>query len=576
MSHEREQHWMADAGAERKGGRWRPPTIVGSLAAALLAAACGGGGGGAELQALRSEAVGALLASVTQDSTLLLASGDSVRVSATTLDFYQGRGSQAAWTGPKGPLPEARALHEAIGRAGDDGLPSERYRHDVATGVLAALEAKGDARLTDSLTVRYLADLDVLLTEGFNRLARDLTLGMLDPEQAGLDYRIAQEAPPEGRLLNRVLAGETPAQLVATLRPSLPQYERMRASLVTFREAESRVWPRIEADTTLKEGARGASISQLRERLMAGVDAEEARLASTGAADPSLFDADLVRAVQHFQDRHALESDGVVGAATVRELNHTAAEWVAELQLNLDRWRWLPRDLGERYVLVNIAGFELEVIDQGRVIEAMSVVVGQDSRETPVFADSIQYVVVNPYWNVPDGIMARTITPGIAADPNYLAKNDMEIVDGRVRQRPGPKNSLGRYKFIFPNEFDVYLHDTPDGHLFSRTERAFSSGCVRIERPQDFARMLLELQSSQDPDALDGILATGSERWLKLDRPLPVYLLYFTAWAHEDGTVRFYHDVYGRSEAMDGQADEMRPPGDLMGARATGGAAPPL
>jgi murein L,D-transpeptidase YcbB/YkuD len=228
--------------------------------------------------------------------------------------------------------------------------------------------------------------------------------------------------------------------------------------------------------------------------------------------------------------------------------------------MNLDRWRWLPNDLGARYVLVNVAGFELEVVDEGVTIEAMNVVVGKRDTETPIFTDSIRHVVVNPYWNVPDGIMARTITPGIAADPNYLAAHDMEVFEGRVRQRPGPKNSLGRYKFIFPNEFDVYLHDTPDGHLFARTERAFSSGCVRIERPRDFARLLLRLQSDEDPDRLDAILATGKEQWIALDRPLPVFLLYFTAWAQDNGTVRFHHDVYGRDEALDGQAEEMEAP----------------
>lgn len=257
---------------------------------------------------------------------------------------------------------------------------------------------------------------------------------------------------------------------------------------------------------------RDAAAARLRARLVAGVDGEEAELARAGEADPSLFDADLVRAVQRFQIRHAL---------------------------------------------VNIAGFELEVVDGGRVNEAMNVVVGAELTETPIFADSIRYVVVNPYWNVPDGIMERTIAPAMARDPNYLRDHDMEMVDGRVRQRPGPQNSLGRYKFIFPNEFDVYLHDTPDGHLFARTERAFSSGCVRIERPRDFARMLLRLQSSQDPDALDEILAAGAEQWIALDRPLPVFLLYFTAWAQEDGTVRFHHDVYGHNEAMGEQSVDL-------------------
>jgi L,D-transpeptidase YcbB len=528
------------------------------VAVLLLAAACGR----EETEPFAGDAVRATLSSATAGSTILLAGGDTVRISETTLEFYRGRHWQAAWMGSKGPLGRGVAVHEAIGAARDDGLPPARYRHEVITGLFAALEARGDARLSDSDAAQYRADLDILLTEGFNRLARDLVIGMIDLEQAGLDQRIEQDEPPDAALLNRLVAGEAPGELVATLRPSLPQYERMRAALAVFREVESRgEWVSIEADTTLREGMRDASVARLRARLVAGVNGEEAELARAGEADPSLFDTDLFRAVQRFQIRHALEPDGVVGATTARELNHTVAEWIAELQLNLDRWRWLPRELGERYVLVNIAGFELEVVDGGRVIEAMNVVVGAELTETPIFADSIRYVVVNPYWNIPDGIMERTIAPAMARDPNYLRDHDMEMVDGRVRQRPGPQNSLGRYKFIFPNEFDVYLHDTPDGHLFARTERAFSSGCVRIERPRDFARMLLQLQSSQDPDTLDEILATGAERWIALDRPLPVFLLYFTAWAQEDGTVRFHHDVYGHDEAMGEQAVEMAQPG---------------
>jgi len=462
------------------------------VAVLLLAAACGR----EETEPFGGDAVRSTLSSATAGSTILLAGGDTVRISETTLEFYRGRHWQAAWMGSKGPLGRGVAVHEAIGAAWDDGLPPARYRYEVITGLFAALEARGDARLSDSDAAQYRADLDILLTEGFNRLARDLVIGMTDPEQAGLDQRIQQDEPPDGALLNRVVAGEAPGDLVATLRPSLPQYERMRAALAAFREVESRgEWVSIEADTTLREGIRDASVARLRARLVAGVNGEEADLARAGEADPARFDADLVRAVQRFQIRHALEPDGIVGATTARELNHTVAEWIAELQLNLDRWRWLPRHLGERYVLVNIAGFELE------------------------------------------------------------------MVDGRVRQRPGPQNSLGRYKFIFPNEFDVYLHDTPDGHLFARTERAFSSGCVRIERPRDFARMLLRLQSSQDPDTLDEILAAGAEQWMALDRPLPVFLLYFTAWAQEDGTVRFHHDVYGHDEAMGEQTVEMAQPG---------------
>ncbi len=535
--------------------RSRAPILTVVLAAGLLAAACGED---RDLKTLRTSAVAELLASVSGDSVLRLSDGDTLYISAATLAFYHGRAGKPAWTGRKGLLEKGIAVHQAVGAAIDDGLPPVRYRHDIAVDRIARLERTGDTALSDTMVIRTLTDLDVLLTEGFNRMARDLVAGMLDPEEAGLDYRIVKDRAPADAILDRVLAGEAPADIVAMLRPTIPHYDRMRKVLLGYHEAEARGdWPQVHADSTLQEGGRADAVVQLRRRLVDGVNIQEAELARAGAADPSLFDADLARAVARFQDRHAITPDGAVGGATARELNYTIADRIADLRLNLDRWRWLPDRLGDRYVIVNIAGFELEVVDDGRIIESMDVVVGQLSLQTPIFSDSIRYVVVNPYWNVPDGIMDRTIRPGMAQDPTYLARHDMEMVDGRVRQRPGPRNSLGRYKFIFPNDFDVYLHDTPDGHLFSRNERAFSSGCVRLERPRDFARMLLQLQSDRDPDSLDAILATGEEQWIKLDRPLPVYLLYFTAWAQEDGTVRFHHDVYGRSKAMDGQADEM-------------------
>ncbi len=535
--------------------RARYSRVIMALAIGLLAAGCGGS---AEIKALRGEAVGTLLGSATGGAAVTLTSGDTLHISAATLDFYRARNWQSAWVGSKAPLDEGEALLEVLGRSGEDGLPLERYRHDVATSVLAGVPGSGDSRLSDSLVVRHLADLDVLLTEGFNRFARDLVMGMLDPVEAGLDFRIPGDDPPDPMILNRVVDGEDPAALVEELRPAMPQYARMRTALAAYREAESRgPWLLVSADTTLREGDLDESVAQLRQRLAAGVDPAEAALAKAGSANPTLFDPELAEAVRLFQSRHGIEADGVLGESTLRELNHTLAEWIAELRLNLDQWRWLPNTLGDRYVLVNIAGFELEVVDDGRVIEAMNVVVGERDTATPIFADSIRYVVVNPYWNVPDGIMERTILPAIAEDPGYLAKNEMEWFEGRVRQRPGALNSLGRYKFIFPNEFDVYLHDTPQGNLFSRTSRAFSSGCVRIERPRDFARMLLQLQSDHDPDSLDEIRSEGSERWLALDRPLPVFLLYFTSWAQQDGTVRFHHDIYGRSEAMGEQAEEM-------------------
>jgi L,D-transpeptidase YcbB len=524
-------------------------------AAALLAlAACGPG----EPDTLPGEAIREALLGLGEDSVVQLGAGDTLRVSAATVQFYAERGYVAAWVGSRELQEQGRTLHETIGESETDGLPPERYRHDVAARLLAALEPEQRSdRLPDSVAVRYLADLDLLLTEGFNRYSWDLVTGTIDPAEAGIDWRIESETPREQAVLNNVLNGREPREVVAVLRPSIPYYERMRQALAQYQAAAAAGgWPAIPEDATLKEGERSDAVAVLRQRFTQGTDPNEARLAAAGSADPSRFDAQLVEAVKHFQERHSIEADGAVGAATLRELNHTVDERIAEMKLNLDRWRWLPNELGERFVMVNIAGFEMEVVENGRAVQSMNVVVGRLDRQTPVFADSIQHVVVNPYWNVPNGIYEKDVRPQMERDPHYLVRNNMEMVNGRVRQKPGPRNALGRYKFMFPNEFDVYLHDTPEGHLFSRFRRDFSSGCIRIERPEEFARLLLDWQTDRGAGQLDAMLTNWNERWIRLDRTLPVYLLYFTAWVEENGTVRFHHDVYGRDEQLAPQVED--------------------
>ncbi|CAN5739876.1 L,D-transpeptidase family protein [soil metagenome] len=527
-------------------------------AAACAAAVTGACGSDREPATLPGDAIRDVLLAVTDDSVVTLAGGDTFHVSAKTVAFYAGRDYSAAWVGRKGLLDRGRALHETIGRSAEDGLPPEHYRHDVAARLLAALDTKEKAeRLPDSVAAQYLADVDLLLTEGFNRYARDLVTGTLDPAESGIDWLIETDSPAEHVVLNNVLMGRDPQEIVAFLRPSIQYYERMRHALAQYRAAaESGGWGQVPDGATLKEGERGAHVAALRQRFISGTDRGEAELAAAGSADPTRFDPQLAQAVQRFQQRHSIEADGAVGAATLKELNHTVEERIAEMKLNLDRWRWLPNDLGERFVVVNIAGFEMEVVEQGRAIQTMNVVVGQLDRQTPVFADSIQHIVVNPYWNVPDGIFEKDVRPAMDQDPAYLVNHNMEMVNGRVRQLPGPTNSLGKFKFLFPNEYDVYLHDTPQGHLFSRWRRDFSSGCIRLERPEEFARLLLDKQTDSGSGQLDALLTHWNERWIKLDRPLPVYLLYFTAWVEEDGTVRFHHDVYGRDEQLAPQAED--------------------
>ncbi|MGH7469036.1 MAG: L,D-transpeptidase family protein [Longimicrobiales bacterium] len=508
-------------------------------------------GGGPEEQP--RDRIRAWLRAASGARPLPLAGGDTVHVSKATVEFYRTRRWQPAWSNEKELLPTGVLLRESIGRARDDGLAPHAYGHDVTSRLLGRLEAEGEDELPDSLEVPYLASVDILLTEGYNRYANDLVRGRLDPNQGGPRWRIARGKARESRVLQLVLEGLTPAEVVAHLRPSIPYYERVRGALAKhYHVAAQGGWPKVP-EGSVKVGQRSPAVSLARTRLISGLDDREALLAQMGAADPTLFDAELAKAVEYFQLRHAIEPDGALGAATVREMNHSVEERISELELNLDRWRWLSDDLGERYLLVNIAGFELEVVDHNRAIESMNVVVGKRNWQTPVFADTIEHIVVNPYWNVPPSIYNEEILPKIESDPTWLARNNYERVREGVRQKPGPGNALGNYKFVFPNEDDIYLHDTPADHLFSRTRRDFSHGCIRVERPADLARLLVRLQTDQDPNDLEKLVSRKRESWIKLTRPLPIYILYFTVWVEEDGTVRYHHDIYGRDEQLQSQ-----------------------
>jgi murein L,D-transpeptidase YcbB/YkuD len=277
----------------------------------------------------------------------------------------------------------------------------------------------------------------------------------------------------------------------------------------------------------------------------------------------STYTEPLQKAVQQFQARHGLAATGLIGAETVAALNVPVDARIRQIELNLERWRWLPQDLGDRYVLVNIPEMRLRVYEGDRVPLTMAVVVGTPDTPTPIFNDQMRYVVLSPYWNVPDSIAQGETVPGLVKDPTYLTRNNMEIVDKsgkaipvsdmdmdaldqyRFRQRPGKANSLGLVKFMFPNEHNVYLHDTPADSLFARAGRAFSHGCVRVENPMALAEYVLRDQPTWDTKAITAAMHAGTETQVSLTAPLPVYLGYWTAGVDEAGTLHFRPDVYG-------------------------------
>jgi murein L,D-transpeptidase YcbB/YkuD len=258
------------------------------------------------------------------------------------------------------------------------------------------------------------------------------------------------------------------------------------------------------------------------------------------------FGEDLAAAVRRFQARHGLEEDGIVGPRTRAALNVPATERIEQVQVNLERRRWLPPDLGTRYVLVNIAGFFVGLYDEERLTLGMRAVVGRPYRRTPIFSDRIRYLVFNPSWGIPARIAQDEILPRGHA---YMARHHIERVGSRLRQRPGSGNPLGRVKFMFPNRFNVYLHDTPARSLFEEPSRGFSHGCIRLEKPLALASALLAPQGWTSAEVAEAVDA-GTSRRVSLEVPVPVHVLYWTAWVDAAGTMQFRDDVYGRDDAV--------------------------
>lgn len=457
-----------------------------------------------------------------------------------------------------------RDLLSALERASAEGLDPQAYGVREARETLEALPGIPEA---DSVArTRALADVEIRLSIGLLGFARDLVHGRLDPGAARQDWRIESEPlPPD--LLGRVRDGESLDELLDSLRPRVPYYGRLVRALATLRELDALGgWPGVRLRSAPRIGRTADGIRSLRARLRASEDSMERKLAGVGG-DSNVYDADLAGAVRRYQSRHGIEPDAVLGPATLRELNTPVGTRIESLVLNLDRLRWLPRDLGESVILVNVAGFEFALLEKHEPRMSMNVIVGRADWATRVFTAKMDHLVLNPYWNVPRSILASEILPAARRDPGYLSRNGFEVLGGsgpgagtgtdpgfggdlRVRQRPGARNALGRVKFMFPNPYDIYLHDTPDDHLFGRSYRAFSHGCIRLERPLELARHIVGRHTDRQASDVDGILESGRTVRIELDRPLDVYVVYLTAWVEEDGTVHFYRDIYDRDDVL--------------------------
>ncbi|HTW33180.1 MAG TPA: L,D-transpeptidase family protein [Rhizomicrobium sp.] len=461
--------------------------------------------------------------------------------------FYAAMAYKPVWSGSATAENESRTMLAALSRAPDDGLDASDYH--AGTDVLRRAH---DAPLAA-------AAFDVLLTDGALKFARDLRQGRpeakadrdVDLPGGRFDPRASLAAALETHALAAFLAGLAPPQ---------PEYARLRFALRRYRDiAAEGGWPMLEKAETDRLFSDAALSALLRRRL-----AYEDASASS--------DADLADAVKRFQLRHGLKADGRVGGQTLRALNVPASERVLEIIANMERWRWMPRTFEDRYVAVNVPDARLDLIADGKIVLSSRVIVGRRRGPTPILRAVASSVTINPPWNVPATIARKEILPKLKSNPAYLASQNMVLLNGppddpnglhidwkavpaarfpyQIQQLPGPTNALGQIKLELPNRFAVYLHDTPAKGAFDLDQRYLSHGCVRVQDIKALASYALAGDVTSAVADIDTAVAAGTTQHLPLGTPLPIYLLYWTAFADDYGAVEFRDDIYGRDRRL--------------------------
>ncbi len=486
-----------------------------------------------------------------QFSTFSQAVAESVGENDGLAAFYRDRDFAPLWTGGSAEDRARRvALFEAISMADDHGLPVERYNLDRLR-----------ARMAQASNGRERGLLELEIANTYLRFAHDLQSGIID-EPSRIDSGIKRVLPrrDDAELLARVAEGD-PRAAFRSLIPSSPEYTRLlRAKLMIEHKIAHGGWGQVVPAGKLEPGQSGGAVIALRDRLTA-----------KGYLKPHLgttYDARVTEAVRSFQIDHNLEADGVAGASTMRAINTAPEERLKSIIVAMERERWLnlPEGRGKRHVLVNLVDYHAQIIDDDKLTFETKSVIGHQAhdRRTPEFSDVMEHMVINPYWFVPRSIIVKEYLPLLRANPG--AVSHLQIIDSRgrvvgrggfsqysarsfpysMRQPPGPRNALGSVKFMFPNKYNIYLHDTPSQHLFAREVRTFSHGCIRLDDPHDFAYALLAKQEDRPEQYFQRILKSGANTKVMLDEPVPVHLIYRTAFTQAKGHMNYRDDIYNR------------------------------
>jgi murein L,D-transpeptidase YcbB/YkuD len=490
------------------------------------------------------------------------------------VEYYSVPDQPLLWVDEKGVNERGKAVMAEIGKADEYGLRASDYALPKADGFSAA-----DAKAKD-----WLADAEIKISYAVLDYANDARGGRIDPQRLSENLDPTLALPDPSEVMGSIAIRADPAAYLRSFQPDQPQFEALRQKLLEIRGGGKSTEPAkpdvvtIPDGPVLKLGVEDEQVALLRKRL---------EVPAAPGANEKIFDKDLFDAVRQFQLAHGAAPDGLVGAGTRRMLNTQEQSQprqpggqakVQALILNMERWRWLPHDLGPYYVTVNIPEFMLRVVEDDKTIHSARVVTGKPDKQTPVFSDEMEEIVFNPYWNVPNSIKMQEIAPylqqgggffGGGWDTSVLARHnlhirgasgreiDPETIDwGRVDirnyelyQPPGPDNVLGTVKFVFPNKHDVYMHDTTQKNLFAQAVRAESHGCMRVQNPQELALLLLHhdqgWSQAQISSALD-----GEDNHIALKTHIPVYITYFTLKVNDDGSISTFNDIYGHDARM--------------------------
>lgn len=504
-----------------------------------------------------------------------LPDGVKLRNSDDVLRVYRQRQFTPMWHKHQRPTFTSQAVIKKLAESASFGLDPTKYYSGLLHGWATISEPSSQYHL------------ELLLTDSLFSYFDDLAHGNQDSPAKSDGWHLQQTTINTRALADRFFSGEDSfRQTVASLQPDHRRYHALLQSLQEhWRVVERGGWTRVPTGPTLRAGDRHPRVALLRRRLAESGDLPTVELIENDngniAQSDDLFDWAVTEGLKTFQQRHGLEADALLGARTVAELNVPAEKRISQIEVNIDRWRWLPRDPGHSHIMVNTAGYDMEVNISGETALTMNVIVGKPKHRTPLFTDTMEYLVVNPSWYVPTSI-ARKIAPKEAASPGYLKRNKFEVIQRstnkpvehwrlssdelrpntfvkryRLRQLPGKSNALGDLKFMMPNEFSIYLHDTNDKSLFAKNRRAYSHGCIRVEHPQQLARVILTANGWSESD-LVALFNRSNTQTVRLKHNLPVHLTYQSSWVDNAGRTHFREDIYDHDAQAVAQRERSR------------------